>query len=240
MASKYESFRAPPPGWTMTQPRGQWNWDSPPKFTKPNEAIDFIIDRIEQPETEMTYIKMMFAGVSVEEIVTSITMVGFSEGYYTPDVAEIIKPPLAIYFMGVAAEKGIPVRVFAGTDDGSPQVDDGMADEDLMMLMQKRNPQVYSMFVERQMRDGIRRKKMQGTFMEPTLRPAEEPQPQAGVAPPPVEDTMQKSPLDVPSDISEEEMAVIEEITGSAVGAEPAEEEEVVVEMRGGQGELPL
>ena len=76
--------------------------------------------------------------------------------------------------------------------------------------------------------------------MEPTLRPAEEPQPQAGVAPPPVEDTMQKSPLDVPSDISEEEMAVIEEITGSAVGAEPAEEEEVVVEMRGGQGELPL
>jgi len=95
------------------------------------------------------------------------------------------------------------------------------------------------MFVERQMQEGMRRKRMQGTFMEPTLQPAAEPQPQAVVASP-VEETMQGSPLDVPSDISEEEMAVIEEITGSSVGAEPSEEEEVVVEMRGEQGELPL
>lgn len=236
MASKYESFRGAPPGWTMTQPKGQWNWDSPPKFVKPDEAIDYIIDRIEQPEAEMTYIKMMLAGVSIEEMINSITMVGFAQGFFTPDVAEIIKSPLAIYFMGVAAEKGIPVRVYAGTDDGSPQVDEGMADEDLLTIMQKRNPQVYSMYVERQMQDGLQRRRMQGTFMAPNLVPVEEPLPQA-ISEEDLAERVAGSPLDVDSGVSDEEKAIIEEITGSEVGEEPEFEEAEILEE---QGELPL
>ena len=239
MARKYDSFRGAPPGWTMTQPRGQWNWDSPPKFTRPDEAIDYLIERIEQPETEMTYIKMMLAGVSVEEIVRSITMVGFAQGFYTPDVAEIIKPPLSIYFMGVAAEKGIPVRVFAGTDDGSPQIDEGMTDEDLMTIMQKRNPQVYSMYVERELQSGKRRKRMQGTFMEPGLQPMVEEE-MAVDRTEAVEERIQESPLEPDPEFAELEREIIEEETGTPVGREELEEGEVVVEFVGQQGELPL
>jgi len=223
----------------MTQPRGQWNWDSPPKFTRPDEAMDYLIERIEQPETEMTYIKMMLAGVSIEEIVRSLAMVGFAQGFYTPDVAEIIKPPLSIYFMGVAAEKGIPVRVFAGTDDGSPQIEEGMSDEDLMTIMQKRNPQVYSMYVEREMQEGKRRKRMQGTFMERGLQPMVEEDVMVNEAEA-IEQMMQGSPLDPDPEFAEAEREMIEEETGASVGQEELEEGEVVVEFVGPQGELPL
>jgi len=238
LARKYDSFRGAPPGWTLTQPRGQWNWDGPPKFTRPDEAIDYVIERIEKPEVEMTYIKMMLAGVSVEEIVRSITMVGFAQGFYTPDVAEIIKPPLSIYFMGIAAEKGIPVRVFAGTDDGSPQIDEGMSDEDLMTIMQKRNPQVYSMYVERQMDEGKRNKRMQGTFMQRDLQPLPDNEMMDDTEA--VEQMMQESPLEPDPEFTEQEQEVIEEVTGASVGEEDLEEGEVVVEFRGSQGELPL
>lgn len=228
MASKYEKFRAAPPGWTMTQSKGKWNWDSPPKYVTPYDAVEYVTSKIEQPEIEMTYVKMMLAGVSVQEIVNSIAMVGFAQGYYTPDVAEIIKNPLSIYFMGLAAEKGIPVRVFAGTDDGSPEVDEGMDDDTLLNMMRKRNPQVYAMYMDREIEAGKQARRQIGTFMQPGLEPApmveEEP-----MAP----EEMVAGPMDenIEEELNEQAKEVIEGITGEEVGVEPAEEV---------QGELPL
>jgi hypothetical protein len=172
----------------------------------------------------MTYIKMMLAGVSVEEIVRSVTMVGFAQGYFSPDVAEIIKNPLSIYFMGLAAEKSIPVRVFAETDDGSPIIDEGMDDESLLNVMRKRNPQVYAMYTDREIEAGKQARRQIGTFMQPGLEPApmmEEPR-----AP----EDMVKGPEDtiIEEELREEAGEFIEEVTEEA----PMEEAP--------QGELPL
>ena len=142
----FDDFNAAPPGHSLTQEKGAWDWDSPPRFASPNDAVGYIIEKLEDPDTEENYIKMMFSGISIEEIVESIAMGGFASGYYSPDVAELIKMPIAVYFMGLAEEKNIPARVFAETEDGGPPEEKIANDASLLNVMKQRNPEVYRMY----------------------------------------------------------------------------------------------
>lgn len=135
-----DPFNRMPPGWTLTQPPGKWPWDRPPKYVNPDEAVSYVIDRLEDEDVHEQFVKLMFAGISIEEIVNTIGIGGFSEGYFTPDVAEIIKPPLAFYLLGVAADYQIPVKFFA-TPDGMPVRDTGIDELQLLQIMKDRNPQ---------------------------------------------------------------------------------------------------
>ena len=93
---------------------------------------------------------MLVAGISVEEIVESIAIGGFQQGYFNPDVAELIKMPLAVYFMNLAEENEIPANVFATNSGGPPDMVDTMMDDmTLLELMSRRNPQVYLETVRR-------------------------------------------------------------------------------------------
>ena len=51
--------------------------------------------------------KALLAGITVEEVVAQIAFKGFLAGTYNPDVAELIKPALAIYLMDLAEEKDL-------------------------------------------------------------------------------------------------------------------------------------
>ena len=135
-------FNKAPPGWSLTEPKGKWAWEKPPVHASPASAVDSIIDRLEAPEVRTQMEKLMMAGVSIQEIVNTIAIGGFSQGQFSPDVAEIIKGPLAAYLMGVAAEEEIPVKVY-NTRDGLYQMDEGMSDDDMLTVMKDRNPDLY-------------------------------------------------------------------------------------------------
>ena len=135
-------FNKAPPGWSLTEPKGKWAWEKPPVNSTPDKAVDAVIDRLEAPEVRTQMEKLMIAGVSIQEIVNGIAIGGFSQGQFTPDVAEIIKGPLAAYLMGVAAEEEIPVKVY-NTRDGLYQMDEGMSDDDMLSVMKDRNPDLY-------------------------------------------------------------------------------------------------
>ena len=135
-------FNKAPPGWSLTEPKGKWAWEKPPVNSTPDKAVDAVIDRLETPEVRTQMEKLMIAGVSIQEIVNTIAIGGFSQGQFTPDVAEIIKGPLAAYLMGVAAEEEIPVKVY-NTRDGLYEIDEGMSDDDMLAVMKDRNPDLY-------------------------------------------------------------------------------------------------
>ena len=135
-------FNKAPPGWSLTEPKGKWAWEKPPVSSSPAKAVDFVIDRLEAPEVRTQMEKLMVAGVSIQEIVNGIAIGGFSQGQFSPDVAEIIKGPLAAYLMGMAAEEEIPVKVY-NTRDGLHKMDEGMSDDDMMNIMKDRNPDLY-------------------------------------------------------------------------------------------------
>lgn len=131
-----------PAGYSLTQPKGKWPWEKPPRFVDPNEAVTFILDKIEESSAKNRYLKLMLAGVTIEEIVESIARGGFATGNFTPDVAELIKGPVAIYLMGLADDNEIPVRVFS-TDNGAPPQDDEIDDITILEIMKKKNPKVF-------------------------------------------------------------------------------------------------
>ena len=135
-------FNKAPPGWSLTEPKGKWAWEKPPVHSGPAQAVDSVIDRLEMPEVRTQIEKLMVAGISIQEIVNGVAIAGFSQGQFTPDVAEIIKGPLAAYLMGMAAEEEIPVKVY-NTRDGLHELDEGMSDDDMMDVMKDRNPDLY-------------------------------------------------------------------------------------------------
>jgi len=69
-------------------------------------------------------------------------------GTFSVDVAELIKGPLAIHFMGLAAENRIPVRVVS-TADGMPDESDGLDDTTILNIMRQKNPEVYRQVIAR-------------------------------------------------------------------------------------------
>ena len=140
-------FNRAPPGYSLTQPPKKWPWEKPPRFSRPDEAVDFIIDNLEKEDTEQHYVEIMFAGISIEEIVNGLVSAGFGQGLFTPDIAEIIKAPLAFYLMGVANKYEVPAKVFK-TRDGMPPKPKQNKDSTLLNIMRVRNPEVYKAMFE--------------------------------------------------------------------------------------------
>lgn len=142
------ALNKPIPGWSLTQAPKKWNWEQPPRRTNVGEVVDYITDRLDRPEVQKRYLKLMVAGVSIEEIVESISMAGFMQGEYNPDVAEMIKGPLGFYMLAIAAENDVPAKMFA-QDDPEGITDEGLDDASILELMRARNPEFYKFLQER-------------------------------------------------------------------------------------------
>ena len=84
---------------------------------------------------------MMAGGVSVEEIINTIGLGGFTEGEWSPDIAELIKPALAVYFIGLAIKNKVPVIAFS---EKEIQEENRMVSKsDTLKMMKEKNPQEF-------------------------------------------------------------------------------------------------
>ena len=142
------ALNKPIPGWSLTQTPKKWNWEQTPRRTNVGEVVDYITERLDRPEVQKRYLKLMVAGVSIEEIVESISMAGFMQGEYNPDVAEMIKGPLGFYLLAIASENDVPAKMFA-QEDPQGLNDDGLDDATILELMRARNPDFYMFLQER-------------------------------------------------------------------------------------------
>jgi len=149
---KLDPFNSPVPGFALTQSKGKYPWDKPTRFANPDDAVGYVLDKLEQPKTEERFARLMLSGASVESIVNTISFAGFSEGNWTPDVAEIIKPAVAVYLIKIALDKGIPVKTF---DKENPEeLNNEMSDVEMMKVMQEGNPQAYQAIKEQMIHRG--------------------------------------------------------------------------------------
>ena len=126
------------PGTGMTDPKGEWQWEQPPLITDPDQAVDAVMDQFEEESNKTNILKLLVAGVSVEEIVSITLFNAFSEGKFTPDVAELIKPALTVGLITMADENNVPFRVFAEEKE-----DTEISDVETLKIMQSRNPEIY-------------------------------------------------------------------------------------------------
>ena len=134
-----------PPGHSFTQEPGKWAWEQPPRFSDPDDAIDFIVDKLKEGEGENDMLKLMAAGITVEELVAQVSFKGFMQGAFTPDVAELIKPAIATYFMKLGVDNGFTPTLFLPKESDGGQVDD----VNFFKILKERNPEVFRDMNER-------------------------------------------------------------------------------------------
>ncbi len=138
------SALAVPPGNSLTDEPGRWPWESPPQFPDPDDAIDYVVENIGDGPAREDMLKMMLAGITVEELVTQISFKGFAAGAFTPDVAELIKPAIGIFLVSMAQEEGFEPTMFVDTGKQEGE----MSDETFFEILKERNPQMFSGMVE--------------------------------------------------------------------------------------------
>mgnify|MGYP003147495325 FL=1 len=95
------------PGESITRKLGQFPFDNPPLISSPVEAMEFVLERYLSNNTQDEILKLIIAGVTIEFIVNNIVKMGFMEGIFTVDVAEIIKPALLLHILADAKEAGV-------------------------------------------------------------------------------------------------------------------------------------
>ena len=130
-----------PPGIGMTQDKGKWQWEQPPLISNPDQAVDAVIEQFELAKENI--VKLMVAGISIEEIVSMTVFNGFMEGKFNPDIAELIKPALSLYLMKLADDVDAPFKLYA-EDQPTNEIDD----EELFQVMQQRNPEMFNKMLE--------------------------------------------------------------------------------------------
>ena len=130
---------AAPPGHSLTGRPGKWAWERPARFSNPDDAIDYLTETISNGPNKTDMLKLMVAGITVEELVSQLAFKGFMAGAYTPDVAEIIKPAIGVFLYDMALEEGFEPQMFI--DEGEPE--GSVDDVTFYSILKKRNPQLY-------------------------------------------------------------------------------------------------
>ena len=138
-----DEFNFPVPGHSLTDEPKKWMWDKPAQFTDPDMAVEFVASKVKEPKVSENFLRLMAAGVSVEQIVNTISLGGFSDGRWNPDVAEIIKPPIAMILVNMAIENKIPVVVFDGNPDEREEAD-RISPRDTLKVMKEKQPEEFN------------------------------------------------------------------------------------------------
>ena len=130
-----DPFDAPVPGQSLTDEPGKWAWEQAPEMVDVDEAVEYVVgSMMDDPEALEQIEKLMMTGMPIESIVNTISFAGFAEGKWTPDVAELIKPPLSAFFIILAKEENIPAVMFNTSDEET------MPDSQVIAGMREGNP----------------------------------------------------------------------------------------------------
>lgn len=130
----------PVAGQSLTEEPGARPRQNPPQMTDPNQVIEMLGKRFSQPEMKTKILETLGAGIPIESLVNTIASEGVYSGNITPDVAELIKPPLTVLFIQFAADEGIPVVVYA-EDQDQKEADAKNRQQTLMNTLDEQSPE---------------------------------------------------------------------------------------------------
>ena len=98
---------APIPGQGMTAPLGGRPWQQPPKFSTPERALSFYVDKFTQEGQVDQLLDILELGVPVDTLVDTVQLGGVMEGLHSVDVGIIIAPALVEAVSKIAEKAGV-------------------------------------------------------------------------------------------------------------------------------------
>ena len=106
---------APIPGGNYTSDTRNYSWHRPPDLVDYDEAISYLIDRIDEPEQVELVFAMLGIDAHITTVVTTILLQAISKGKIGIDLAILIAGPLARYIEITAKDVGIKYEM--GVED---------------------------------------------------------------------------------------------------------------------------
>ena len=128
----------PIPGQSWTQPvEERRRFEGQPDFTDMNEALEYTALELLEKENYMPIVLAMGDGVPVMDLALQMGYVGFREGKWNPDLMLMLLAPLDYLLMALAEKAGIKYRIDSDDAGAVLDMDDGDADEEEAMLVEK-------------------------------------------------------------------------------------------------------
>jgi hypothetical protein len=87
MAEFTKPFNAPIPGESLTNSPGSSPYEKPAQFADPNDALEYLFDKLTDKRQVTRIAVMLKAGLSAEDIAKTMLFAGFTNGKWTPDTA---------------------------------------------------------------------------------------------------------------------------------------------------------
>ena len=148
----YDPLMRPPPGHSLTLPPGNQPYESPPKFSKSKDFIEYIDNSLRVPDVEESLMESLIMGTSIQEVVETFGIAAFTEGLANPDVVENSKPEIfinilsqAMDFFDVRGDSPLPFKMFATETGDMRDEGTGTSEIDTLMIAQENNPQGFKM-----------------------------------------------------------------------------------------------
>ena len=126
------------PGQSLTDSPKNYPWEKPAKFSQPEKMFGAIAKNCKAPSARKDIARLLDVGLTAETIASGMVMNAFTEGYCTPDVAEIIKEPLVRVITRVGLDEGVnEINVVNELPEPA------MSHKDAYDLMEKMNPEKF-------------------------------------------------------------------------------------------------
>jgi hypothetical protein len=117
---------APIPGMSLTSELGARPWQSPPEGNDLNDAVDFYIPRLGDPEYVGQVLDIIDSGVPLTSIAESMILVGNMEGKHSIDVGVLVQPVIVEFLKGIADITETKYTISADKNFRDKDVTEGM------------------------------------------------------------------------------------------------------------------
>lgn len=117
------NFDLPVPGQSLTAPKGQMPYETPPQFADIEDATDYLFEKVTRPRNQKNILRLLDAGMPVNMISESVIMFGASEGKWNMDMAMLLMEPVGIMIAGLGHRAGVNVRLVPDNHKEPPGID---------------------------------------------------------------------------------------------------------------------
>lgn len=100
-------------GQSLTAPLGDRPWQKPAKYSTPDEALTFYMDRLSVKRNASQMLDLLENGVPVDTLVDIMQTGAVMEGIHSLDVGIVVSPALAEAIMAMADAAEVPYVEFS-------------------------------------------------------------------------------------------------------------------------------
>ena len=132
----------PIPGQSLTPELGNRPWQNPPQYNTVEEALEYYIPRLVDPQIATQLIDTMEMGIPLTTIANAMQVGGAMQGYNTIDVGMLVMPVLIEMMAYLAEQAGVEYTM--GTEDDR-MGDTGYSESTIAKVKQKIDSELEAM-----------------------------------------------------------------------------------------------